>query len=101
MLNIQKINSRFRAVAEIIIKYRWLNIILFLGVLLAAGIGLTRLENDIDQDNWFLEDDALRITEQHFEDIFGNEDFCAIPGRGRQCLHARGARGHPRDGQGS
>lgn len=78
MLNIQKINSRFRAVAEIIIKYRWLNIILFLGVLLAAGVGLTRLESDIDQDNWFLEDDALRITEQHFEDIFGNEDFCAI-----------------------
>lgn len=78
MLNIQKINSRFRAVAEIIIKYRWLNIILFLGVLLAAGVGLTRLESDIDQDNWFLEDDELRITEQHFEDIFGNEDFCAI-----------------------
>ncbi len=78
MLNIQKINSRFGTAAEIILKHRWLNIVLFLGVLLAAGFGLTRLESDIDQDNWFLEDDELRVTEKHFEDIFGNEDFCAI-----------------------
>lgn len=78
MLNIQKINSLFRTAAEIILKYRWMNLAVFFCLMLVAGIGLTRLESDIDQDNWFLEDDELQRTKDRFEEIFGNDDFCAV-----------------------
>ncbi|NCC26425.1 MAG: hypothetical protein EOM25_14695, partial [Deltaproteobacteria bacterium] len=78
MLDIERINARFARAAEIILRLRWLNLSVFAVLMLLAGLGLTRLESDIDQDNWFLEDDELRLTEKHFEDIFGNEDFCAI-----------------------
>lgn len=78
MLDIQRINARFARLAETIIRLRSLNLTVFVLLMLLAALGLGRLESDIDQDNWFLEDDALRLTEKRFEDIFGNEDFCAI-----------------------
>ncbi len=78
MLDIQRINARFARLAETIIRLRSLNLTVFALLMLLAVLGLGRLESDIDQDNWFLEDDALRLTEKRFEDIFGNEDFCAI-----------------------
>jgi SAM-dependent methyltransferase len=41
-------------------------------------VGRGRLETDIDQENWFPEDDALLAAKARFEEIFGNDDFCAI-----------------------
>lgn len=78
MLNIEKINAWFRSAADIILRLRWINLILFVLVLAAAVVGIGRLETEIDQDNWFLEDDTLLATKARFEEIFGNEDFCAV-----------------------
>lgn len=78
MLNIEKINGRFRNAAEIILRLRWLNIILFLLLLGVSVVGLRLIETDIDQDNWLLEDDALLAAKERFEEIFGSDDFCAV-----------------------
>jgi predicted RND superfamily exporter protein len=78
MLNIEKINGYFRKFAEGVLRFRWINIIVFLLVMAAAVAGLRKLESDIDQDNWFLEDDALLAAKTRFEAIFGNDDFCAV-----------------------
>ncbi len=78
MLNIEKINAWFRSAGETVLRFRWANLVVFVLVLAAAVAGLGRLEADIDQDNWFLEDDALLAAKERFEDIFGNDDFCAV-----------------------
>jgi predicted RND superfamily exporter protein len=78
MLNIEKINHWFRGAGEAILRFRWVNLIVFALIVAAAVMGLGRLETEIDQDNWFLEDDALLAAKAHFEEIFGNDDYCAV-----------------------
>ncbi len=78
MLNIGKINNRFDALGKIIVRFRWLNIIVFALLVGAACIGIKQIEPDVDTKNWFLENDALLEARERFEKIFGNDDFCAI-----------------------
>lgn len=78
MLNLENINARFRNAGEIILKLRWLNIILFLLVFAASIAGLQLIRADVDQDHWFLEGDAQVAVKERFEQIFGNDDFCAV-----------------------
>jgi len=78
MMNIQKINTRFKILGENIIRLRWLSILVFVVVMAGAAGGLRLLESDVSQESWFLEDDALMQTRERFEEIFGNDDFCAV-----------------------
>jgi uncharacterized protein len=78
MLNIEKINAWFRQIAEIILRFRWVNLLVYVLLMATAVMGIGRLETEIDMDNWFLEDDALLAAKDRFEEIFGNDDFCAI-----------------------
>jgi hypothetical protein len=78
MLNIQKINDWFRTAGETILRLRWFSIAFFIGILAFSMVGISRIESDVDQDNWFLEDDALLAVKDRFEEIFGNDDFCAV-----------------------
>jgi predicted RND superfamily exporter protein len=78
MLNIQKINDWFRGAGETILRLRWLNIAFFACMLAFTVVGMGRIESDVDQDNWFMEDDALLAVKDRFEQIFGNDDFCAV-----------------------
>ncbi len=78
MLNIEKINGRFRSFGGWVLKYRWLNIVLFLLILAGSFSGLRQLQTDVDMDNWFLEDDELLVTKERFEDIFGSDQYCAV-----------------------
>lgn len=78
MLNIESINKCFRAFGEKTLKYRWLNIILFLLILGGSFSGLRLLQTDVDMDNWFLEDDELLVTKERFEEIFGSDQYCAV-----------------------
>jgi len=78
MLNIEKIHAHFRTAAEIILRLRWLNIFLFFMLLGSSIIGLRMIQTNMDQDNWLLEDDALLEAKKRFEEIFGNDDFCAV-----------------------
>ncbi len=78
MLNIEKINARFNKAGEIIVRFRWVNIIIFALLVATAAVGIRQIEPDVDTKNWFLEDDALLAARERFEKIFGNDDFCAV-----------------------
>lgn len=78
MLNIEKINDWFKTAGETVLRFRWINLVVYVLIMAAAVMGLGRLETEIDQDNWFLEDDALLAAKDRFEEIFGNDDFCAV-----------------------
>lgn len=78
MLNITKINTWFQRLAENTLKFRWICILFFILVMGVAIAGLGRIEADIDQESWLLEDDALLAAKERFEKIFGNDEFCAV-----------------------
>ncbi|MCK9331207.1 MAG: MMPL family transporter, partial [Candidatus Cloacimonetes bacterium] len=77
-LNIEKINNQFSKLGEKIIKFRWLNIFLFILILVISFIGIQKIETDTSNDNWFLDNDATKIAKDRFEEIFGNSDFAAV-----------------------
>ena len=78
MLNIESINKRFQSFGELVLRFRWLNIVLFLVILGGSFAGLRQLQTDVDMDNWFLEDDELLVTKERFEEIFGSDQYCAV-----------------------
>ncbi len=78
MLNIAMINQFFKNTAEKILKYRFICIVLFLILLIGSIMGLKGLRSEEDMDNWFLEDDVLLEVKDRFEEIFGNNDYCAV-----------------------
>lgn len=78
MLSIQKINVFFRRFGERILRLRWLVFVVFVALTGGAAMGLPQLKSDVDQDRWFMEDDALLAAKERMEEIFGNEDFCAV-----------------------
>ncbi len=78
MLNIEKINIWFRHIAEIILRFRWVNLIIYVLLMATAVVGIGKIETEVDMDNWFMEDDALLAAKDRFEEIFGNDDFCAV-----------------------
>lgn len=78
MLNIGKINSHFRRAGETILHLRWLGIVLSLMIIGISATGLDMLKAELDQDNWLMEDDALLEAKARFEEIFGNDKFCAV-----------------------
>ena len=78
MLNIIKINEFFKNMGKNILKFRWVCIILFIMLLISSAVGLKGLKSEEDMDNWFLEDDALLEVKDRFEEIFGNNDYCAV-----------------------
>ncbi|PIE74645.1 MAG: hypothetical protein CSA18_04120 [Deltaproteobacteria bacterium] len=78
MLDIQKMNDRFYAVGETILRFRWLNIAVFFILIGAAVFGLNQIRTETDVESWFLEDDQLLKVKEEFEDIFGNDEFCGV-----------------------
>ncbi len=78
MLDIQKMNKRFYAAGENILRFRWLNIVVFLLLLAVSAFGLKQIRSETDMESWFLEDDKLLEVKQQFEDIFGNDEFCGV-----------------------
>ncbi len=78
MLNIEKINGRFRRAAELILRFRWFNIVFFALLVAVSVTGIKQIKTDVDQDNWFLEDDAMLVARERLKEIFDNDDFCAV-----------------------
>jgi predicted RND superfamily exporter protein len=77
-LNLHKINQRFAKIGERIVKMRWLNIFLFILIMLVSFAGLKKIKTDVSNDNWFLENDPAILAQEEFEDIFGNSDYAAV-----------------------
>lgn len=78
MLNLIKINHAFHRMAETIIRLRWLNILLFLLITGVCVNGMKHIQMDTSWDNWFLEDDPMKIADDEFKSIFGNNEYVAV-----------------------
>ncbi len=78
MINIEKINRFFGRIGEMIIRFRYANILIFMVVLGIAFSGLGKIKTDAGWDNWLLEKSTLKIAEDEFKDIFGNNDYVAV-----------------------
>jgi predicted RND superfamily exporter protein len=78
MINIIKVNKNFRRIAETLFKCRITVIIVCLLFTVGAATGLPHLQQDTSQENWFLEGDEALAARDRFEDIFGQDDFCAV-----------------------
>ena len=75
---LEHINLWFRKAGEIIVKCRWL---IILAIVIITGIalwGMTLIKVDTSNDNWFFDDDELKIATDEFKEIFGNNSYPAI-----------------------
>ena len=78
MINVIKVNGYFRRMAEEILRFRIAVMTACLLLTVCAAIGLPHLQQDTSQESWFLEGDAELAAKQRFENIFGQDDFCAV-----------------------
>jgi len=78
LVNIEKINSGFEKIAHHIIKLRWLYLSLFVVTLVACMYGATLVQIDTSNENSFLESDSINIQTDHFEEIFGNDQYVIV-----------------------
>lgn len=81
-MNIERINSHFLALGRGIVRRRTLNILVFCVLMVVACMGLRYVQSDTNQENYFLEGDPLLQVRDHFEAIFGNDDFCGLLAQG-------------------
>ncbi len=77
-ISLKEINRRFERIGAWIVRWRWLNLALFALILLAALKGLPMLKMDTSNDNWFVEGSEIRLMDDMFEEIFGNNDYAAV-----------------------
>lgn len=78
LLNIEKINRSFERIAHTILKYRWLYLSLFVVTIIACMYGSTLVKIDTSNENSFLESDSINIQTDHFEEIFGNDQYVIV-----------------------
>ena len=78
IINIEKINAAFEKIAHHIIKFRWLYLALFVVTLVACMYGATLVKIDTSNENSFLESDSINIQTDHFEEIFGNDQYVIV-----------------------
>jgi predicted RND superfamily exporter protein len=78
LINIEKINARFERLAHHLLKRRWLYLSLFIGTIIACLYGSTLIKIDTSNENSFLESDSIKIQTNHFEEIFGNDQYVIV-----------------------
>ncbi|MCK4359569.1 MAG: RND family transporter [Candidatus Cloacimonetes bacterium] len=75
---LERINKKFGKAAKTIVRLRWLIIVGLIFLNLIAIIGIKRIQIDVSNESWFLQDDPLMVAKHEFEEIFGNNDYVAI-----------------------
>ncbi len=78
LINIEKINAKFERLAHHILKLRWLYLSLFIVTIVACLYGSTLIKIDTSNENSFLESDSIKIQTEHFEEIFGNDQYVIV-----------------------
>ena len=78
MLNLSRIHQLFHRLGEQIVRFRWLNILVVLAVIGFGASGMNKIQFDTSWDNWFLENDPMKIADTEFKSIFGNNEFVAV-----------------------
>lgn len=75
---LERINKKFGKAAKTIVRLRWLIIAGLIFLNLIAIIGIKRIQINVSNESWFLQDDPLMVAKHEFEEIFGNNDYVAI-----------------------
>ena len=75
---IEKFNKWFRKNSAMIIKLRWIIIAAVVVMNCFAFIGMQKIQMETSFEGWFLEDDPLRIAQDQFKEIFGNNEYVVI-----------------------
>ena len=75
---LERINKKFGKAAKTIVRLRWLIIVGLIFLNLIAIIGIKRIQIDVSNESWFLQDDPLMVAKHEFEEIFGNNDYVAV-----------------------
>ncbi|PIE84731.1 MAG: hypothetical protein CSA07_01330 [Bacteroidia bacterium] len=71
-------NRFFESWARAVMRYRWLAILLFVGVLAVSAYLARQVKADADFTNYFVEDDPMIVRTEEFNDIFGNDIFAGV-----------------------
>lgn len=75
---LERINKRFGTTAKTIVRLRWLVIVGLILLDVVAMMGVKRVQIDVSNESWFLQDDPLVIAKREFEEIFGNNEYVAV-----------------------
>ncbi|MCG8618336.1 MAG: MMPL family transporter [Desulfobacterales bacterium] len=78
MININRINEIFGSAGERIVRFRYLIVICFVLILAFGFAGLGKVKTDAGWDKWLLDDSELKLAEDEFKDIFGNNDYVGV-----------------------
>ena len=78
-MNNKKINqwcARFGM--NIIIKYKWIFLVLIVSLLIVGFIGMQKLVTDSSNESFLPENDETVVQNDRFKEIFGNEEFVFV-----------------------
>ena len=78
LTNIEKINSKFESLASKLLKLRWLYLSLYILAIIACMYGSSLVKIDTSNENSFLASDSINIQTDHFEEIFGNDQYVIV-----------------------
>ena len=78
MININKINQMFEQFGSWIIRLRYLVVAVFILALVFGFAGLKRIQTDAGWDKWLLDTSKLKMAEDEFKEIFGNNDYVGV-----------------------
>ncbi|WP_321494226.1 MMPL family transporter [uncultured Desulfobacter sp.] len=78
MININKINMIFEKFGSLIIRLRYGVVAVFILALVFGGAGLKRIQTDAGWDKWLLDSSELKMAEDEFKEIFGNNDYVGV-----------------------
>jgi len=73
-MKVAKINEWFEKFGRFLLKHRWAFLIGLLVFTVVSSMGLSRLKLTNGEDDWFDDWEAVKLNQDHFEEIFGSCD---------------------------
>jgi predicted RND superfamily exporter protein len=77
-INLLKINAWFEKASKRIIRYRWMNLGIFLVVIIIFSYGASIIRVDVSNENSFLPNDPINRDTDEFKEVFGNDQYVGI-----------------------
>jgi predicted RND superfamily exporter protein len=77
-INLLKINAWFEKASKRIIRYRWMNLGIFLVVIIIFTYGASIIRVDVSNENSFLPNDPINRDTDEFKEVFGNDQYVGI-----------------------
>lgn len=77
-MKIERINERFGIFAGLLLRVRWLVLLVFAAVVLLSVMGVKRLVVQTSFDDYFIEGDPMLVKTDEFKAHFGNDYFVGV-----------------------